>query len=113
LISKLAGGGSDLEDIIGAGSDILSSMSGALGGALGVLGTTAEFLGPLSAVAGVGMGIYSVIEQGDEEKAQQSKLTEYKGDLQNLSNTTQLQTGSIAMPTMDTSQFRTGGMMNF
>jgi hypothetical protein len=113
LISKIAGGGSDIEDIVGAGSDILSSMSGAMGGILGTLGATAEVLGPLSAIAGIGMGIYSAIEQGKEEKAQEEKTKEYQGDLQNLSNTTQLQTGSIAMPTMDTSQFRTGGMMNF
>lgn len=113
LISKIAGGGADIEDIVGAGSDILSSMSGSLGGVLGFLGSTAEVLGPLSAIAGIGMGIYSAIEQGKEEEASEKKVTQYQSDVQNLSNTTQLQTGSIAMPTMDTSQFRTGGMMNF
>lgn len=113
LLSKIAGGGADIEDIVGAGSDILSSMSGSLGGVLGFLGSTAEVLGPLSAIAGIGMGIYSAIEQGKEEAQSEKKVTQYQSDVQNLSNTTQLQTGSIAMPTMDTSQFRTGGMMNF
>ena len=113
LITKIAGGGADIEDIVGAGSDILSSMSGAMGGILGTLGATAEVLGPLSAIAGIGMGIYSAIEQGKEEKESEEKVSQYQSDVQNLSNTTQLQTGSIAMPTMDTSQFRTGGMMNF
>jgi len=113
LVTKLASGGSDLEDIIGAGTDILSSLGSAGSGVLGFLGAGAEVLGPLSAIAGVGLGIYGAIESGQHQEEQEAKVSEYQSDLQKLSSSTELQTGSIAMPTMDTSQFRTGGMLNF
>jgi hypothetical protein len=113
LMSKLVSGGSDVEDLLGAGSDILGTLSATAGGAMGILGGISSVLGPVAAVAGIGLGIYSVFKQEDDQINQANKLKEYQGDLQKLSDSTQLQTGSIAMPTMDTSQFRTGGMMNF
>ena len=112
LTSKI-GSGVDVEDLVTAGSSVLDGVSGAMGGIMGGLGAAAEVLGPLSLVAGVGMGIWAAIKGGEQEESQAKKTTEYTADLQNLSNSTALQTGSIAMPTMDTSQFRTGGMMNF
>lgn len=111
LLSKVAGGGT--EDLISAGSDILGSMSGWGSGALAFLGTTAEVLGPLAMVGGIGLGIYDEVKQEDMEEKQAEKVSAYQKDLQTLSNSTPLQTGTIAMPTLDTSQFRTGGMMNF
>jgi hypothetical protein len=111
LVSKIATGGT--EDIISAGSDILGSLSGWGSGALAVLGTTAEVLGPLAMVGGIGLGIYDEVKQEEQEEKQAQKVQTYQDDLQKLSNTTALQTGTIAMPTLDTSQFRTGGMMNF
>lgn len=112
LVGKLSGG-TDIEDLLQTGSSILGSMGEGLGGVLGFLGSASEVLGPLSAVAGIGMGIYAEVKQREEEKGQGDKLREYQGDLQTLSGSTALQTGSIAMPTLDTSQFRTGGIGNF
>lgn len=111
LLSKVAGGGT--EDLISAGSDILGSLSGWGSGALAFLGTTAEVLGPLAMVGGIGLGIYDEVKQEEQEEKQAQKVSAYQQDLQTLSNSKPLQTGTIAMPTLDTSQFRTGGMMNF
>lgn len=113
LVGKIASGGGDTEDLLSGASELLSSFSSGVGGVLGALGGASEVLGPLSVVAGIGMGIWGEVKQAREEAQSKIKVGEYQKDLQNLTDTTALQTGSIAMPTLDTSQFRAGGIGNF
>ena len=79
-------------DLISAGSDILGSLSGWGSGALAFLGTTAEVLGPLAMVGGIGLGIYDEVKQEEQEEKQAQKVSAYQQDLQTLSNSKPLQT---------------------
>ena len=83
IVGKLGAGGSDIEDLLQTGSSILGSMGEGFGRCFwGFLGSASEVLGPLSAVAGIGMGIYAEVKQREEEKGQSDKARQYQGDLQ-------------------------------
>ena len=109
ITSKLnAGDSSDITDTLTEGFSSLLEEGGT-----SMLGTALDFLGPLGALAGVGLGIYGAVEGDDEDDSAIANAKTYQSDLTFLGSSPQLQTGSIAMPTMDTTQLRTGGMMNF
>ena len=103
--------GDDVADLLDAGAGLFGE------GASSLLGTAGSFaldaLGPLGAIGGLVGGIYSLVEEDDAADTAAKNAKAYQTDLTSLSATPSLSTGSIAMPTMDTTQFRTGGMMNF
>lgn len=103
--------GSDIDDLLDGGAELLSEGTSSLLGTIG--GFALDALGPLGAIGGLVGGIYSLVEQDDASETAEKNATAYQKDLTSLSATPTLSTGSIAMPTMDTTQFRTGGMMNF
>ena len=63
--------------------------------------------------AGAGLGIYSAITESNAETTAADNATKYAADVSSLSAAPELQTGSIAMPVMDSTAFRTGGISNF
>lgn len=103
--------GDDVADLLDAGTSIFGEGASTL---LGTVGSgILDALGPLGAIGGLVGGIYSLVEEDDAQETAQKNAKAYQTDLTSLSATPSLSTGSIAMPTMDTTQFRTGGMMNF
>lgn len=103
--------GDDVADLLDAGTSLFSDGASTL---LGTIGSgVLDALGPIGAIGGLVGGIYSLVEEDDAEETAQKNAKAYQSDLTSLSATPSLSTGSIAMPTMDTTQFRTGGMMNF
>ncbi|MCH9838706.1 hypothetical protein K0U83_23785 [bacterium] len=122
--SKLFGGElgdvADIGKLLAGGGDIADTLAGlATGGAaesLGLLGAASiatEALGPLSMFAGAGVGIWQAVSEEKAESKAADNAKKYEVMAQSLSAAPQLQTGSIAMPAMDSSQFRSGGMANF
>jgi len=110
-LAKGAGSGS-LEDLLGTGAELFGSEAAtSLAGTVGSMALDA--LGPLGALGGVVTGIWSAIESDDVEQTASKNASDYQKDLTFLDQTPQLQTGSIAMPSMDSSLFRTGGIGNF
>ena len=122
--SKLFGGElgdvADIGKLLSGGGDIADTLTSlATGGAaesLGLLGAASiatEALGPLSMFAGAGVGIWQAVSEEQAESKAADNAKKYETMAQSLSAAPQLQTGSIALPTMDSSQFRSGGMANF
>lgn len=122
--SKLFGGElgdvADIGKLLSGGGDIADTLTSlATGGAaesLGLLGAASiatEALGPLSMFAGAGVGIWQAVSEEQAESKAADNAKKYETMAQGLSAAPQLQTGSIALPTMDSSQFRSGGLSNF
>ena len=119
--SKYGIKGANLGDILGSTpeelGDLVGGVSGDLAGGtstlLAVGGAALEALGPLSMFAGVGLGIYSAWEEGKQEETAKNNAAKYTSDVNALSAAPQLATGSIAMPVMDSTAFRSGGISNF
>tara|TARA_R110000787_G_scaffold74143_3_gene164931 strand:- start:997 stop:2142 length:1146 start_codon:yes stop_codon:yes gene_type:complete len=103
LVSKLGG---EAGSLIGEGA----SIGGRVLGALGVLG---DIAGPAMDI----FGLYESIKgQIDAEKKQDALNKDVQSTLlqeKDLLVKPEFSMGSMAMPTMDTSQMRSGGMMNF
>lgn len=103
--TKAFGGLGDVTDIAGA-------LTGAAGDegltALGALGIGAEALGPLSLLAGAGVGIWEAVSAEQAASKAADNASKYQEMAQSLSAAPQLQTGSIALPVMDSTQFRSG-----
>jgi hypothetical protein len=119
--SKYGLKGANLGDILGSTPEELGDLVGGIGGdisggggALAAVGGAAlESLGPLSMFAGVGLGIYSAWEEGKQEETAKDNAAKYNADVNALSAAPELSTGSIAMPVMDSTAFRSGGISNF
>lgn len=119
--SKLGLKGANLSDLLGSSAEDLGELTGGVGadlaGGSGALvaagGVALEALGPLSMFAGAGLGIYSAIEEGNQETTAKNNAEKYAADVTALSAAPELKTGSIAMPVMDATAFRSGGSMNF
>ena len=119
--SKYGVKGANLGDILGSTPEELGDLVGGIGGdlsggsslALSVGGAALEALGPLSMFAGVGLGVYSAWEEGKQEETAQDNANKYNADVNALSAAPELSTGSIAMPVMDSTAFRSGGISNF
>ena len=119
--SKYGIKGANLGDILGSTPEELGELVGGVSGDLAggsslavTLGAGAlEALGPLSMFAGVGLGVYSAWEEGKQEETAQDNAAKYNADVNALSAAPELSTGSIAMPVMDSTAFRSGGTANF
>ena len=119
--SKYGVKGANLGDILGSTPEELGDLVGGIGGdlsggsslALSVGGAALEALGPLSMFAGVGLGVYSAWEEGKQEETAQDNANKYNADVNALSAAPELSTGSIAMPVMDSTAFRSGGISTF
>ena len=119
--SKYGIKGANIGDILGSTpeelGDLVGGLSGDLAGgsslALSVGAGALEALGPLSMFAGVGLGVYSAWEEGKQEETAQDNANKYNADVNALSAAPELSTGSIAMPVMDSTAFRSGGISNF
>lgn len=113
--------GANLGDLLGSAPDELGDLVGGVAGDVAggtstlaaVGGAALEALGPLSMFAGVGLGIYSAYEEGKQEETAKNNAAKYTADVNALSAAPQLSTGSIAMPVMDSTAFRSGGISNF
>ena len=112
---------STLTDSLGINLSKLTGSLGEMGGEIGeqISGLAAsgssifDALGPIMMVAGLGMGIYSSIEQAKEYKEEVRKAKMITQDLQNYAESPAVSMGSMALPSLDSTQFRQGGMMNF
>ena len=104
----------DLGDLVGGVSgDLAGGLTGGYATAAAVGGAALEALGPLSMFAGAGLGIYSAIEEANQAQNAKNNATKYDADVAALSAAPELQTGSIAMPVMDSTAFRSGGTSQF
>ena len=116
-ITNLLGGlskGEDVSDLLGAGADLLTGADAAGSSLLATAGSFAlDALGPVGAIGGLVAGIWSAVSSDDALDTARTNAADYQKDVTYLSSTPQLSTGSIAMPTMDTTSFRTGGLTNF
>ena len=94
--------------------DTIGSVLGKIGeGTASTLDTALAYAGPLGEIAGIGMGVYSIVESMiDGDKAEERKA-DLQNDLNALKDNVGLSMGSTAMPTLDTTQFRSGGLQNF
>jgi hypothetical protein len=119
--SKYGIKGANLGDLLGSAPEELGDLVGGIGGdiaggsttLLAVGGAALEALGPLSMFAGVGLGLYSAWEEGKQEQTAKDNASKYTADVNALSTAPELSTGSIAMPVMDSTAFRSGGIANF
>lgn len=100
-----------------ATSGLLSGLGEALSGVgeavSGALGTAGDVLGPLGVVASLGMGIYDTIEEGKQEAQEKAQATKTQNEINELANKPSFSSGSRALPSFDTTQFRSGSLMNF
>ena len=114
MTAMLKGFTGDSEDLLSAGTDLLGGLGGESTGLLATIGGgLLDTLGPLGAVGGLVAGIWSAVSSDDAVNTAKKNASDYQSDINYLSATPQLSTGSIAMPTMDTTSFRTGGLSNF
>ena len=114
MTAMLKGFTGDTEDLLSAGTDLLGGLGGESTGLLATIGGgLLDTLGPLGAVGGLVAGIWSAVSSDDAVNTAKKNAADYQSDINYLSATPQLSTGSIAMPTMDTTSFRTGGLSNF
>ena len=119
--SKYGLKGANLGDLLGSSAEDLGELTGGIGADLSggssalvaAGGAALEALGPLSMFAGAGLGIYSAIEEGNQEATATANAAKYAADVSALSAAPELQTGSIAMPVQDSTAFRSGGITNF
>ena len=108
---KGLGSGEDLTDVLSAGADMFGGGSSSLLGTIG--GGLLDALGPVGALGGAIAGIWSAVSSDDALETATKNAKSFQNDVTYLSATPQLSTGSIAMPTMDTTSFRSGGLSNF
>ena len=108
---KGLGSGDDLTDVLSAGADMFGGGSSSLLGTIG--GGLLDALGPVGALGGAIAGIWSAVSSDDALETATKNAKSFQNDVTYLSATPQLSTGSIAMPTMDTTSFRSGGLSNF
>ena len=99
------------------GEGLFSGLGEALGGVgeaiSGVASTVGEALGPLGIIAGLGFGIYDEIEEQKQATKEKAQATATQNELNELANKPTFSVGSRALPSFDTSRFRSGGLMNF
>ncbi len=107
-------GGAETEEtssgLLSGLGDALSGVGEAVGG---VLDTASEVLGPLGVLTGLGFGIYDEIEEQKQHAQETQQANKTQAELNELSNKPTFSSGSRAMPSFDTSQFRSGSLMNF
>lgn len=90
--------------------DVISGVGEAVSGALGTAG---EVLGPIGVLTSLGFGIYDSIEEGKQEAQEKAQAVKTQGELNQLADKPTFSSGSRAMPSFDTTQFRSGSLMNF
>lgn len=99
------------------GEGLFSGLGEALGGVgeaiSGVASTVGEALGPLGILAGLGFGIYDEIEEQKQVAKEKAQAVATQNELNELANKPTFSVGSRALPSFDTTQFRSGGLMNF
>lgn len=99
------------------GEGLFSGLGEALGGVgeaiSGVASTVGEALGPLGILAGLGFGIYDEIAEQQQATKEKAEATKVQSQLNQLANQPTFSVGSRALPSFDTSQFRSGSLMNF
>ena len=102
------GGGEALEE---GSSSLLSTIGETAGSALSSIG---EAIAPVGLAVGVGMGLYDAYEEHKSYKSDLANEQKVQGELNNMAfNEPSFSLGSRALPSFDTSQFRSGAMMNF
>ena len=77
------------------------------------LDVASDVLGPVGVFAGLGLGIYDEIEQEKQAKAETAQAHTEQLQVNTLADKPTFSSGSRAMPSFDTTQFRSGGLMNF
>tara|TARA_R110001599_G_scaffold103072_2_gene262382 strand:- start:1480 stop:2523 length:1044 start_codon:yes stop_codon:yes gene_type:complete len=101
------------ETTTGLLSGLGETLSGVGEAVSGVLGTAGEILGPLGVLASLGFGIYDSIEQSKQDREEKAQAVKTQDGLNQLADKPTFSSGSRAMPSFDTTQFRSGGLMNF
>jgi len=91
-------------------SDALGAIGGRIGG---LVASGLEMASPLLDIFGFVSGIEAIQKTAETDKNIEAASAQLKTAESNLSTAPVFSMGSMAMPTMDTSTMRSGGMMNF
>lgn len=106
-----------IEGLTKGGEGLFSGLGEALGGVgeavSGIASTVGEALGPLGIIAGLGFGIYDEVEEQKQAQKEKAQATATQNELNQLANKPTFSVGSRALPSFDTTQFRSGSLMNF
>jgi hypothetical protein len=91
-------------------SDALGAIGGRIGG---LVASGLEMASPLLDIFGFVSGIEAIQKTATTDKNIMEASSQLKTEASNLTSAPVFSMGSMAMPTMDTSTMRSGGMMNF
>ena len=100
---------SNLSKAVGDSSKVSEAVSGVTDG-LETFGAVADALGPIGMIAGLGASLAGIIRGAIEKKQLAKKTADLNTMSATINTTAGMSFGSIAGASLDTSQFRSGGL---